>query len=118
MWCILNLGNCCCRVGDKLVQHKLLSPFLRRLAALPIVLSAIDLLEDCAQVAVVTTYSDSWQLVPQYWGYLVMLASTINQVKWTCVRMGFTLFMLEMLLLVVSLVIGALNNHHEPGSHI
>lgn len=81
-------------------------------------LSAIDLLEDCAQVAVVNTYSDSWQLYPQYWGNLVMLASTINQVKWTCVRMGFTLFTLEMLLLTVSLLIGVLNNDHEPDSRI
>ena len=114
VWCILNLSTCCRRMGDKLVQHKLLSPFLRRAATLPILLSAIDLLEDCAQASVVTIYSDSWQVVPQYWEYLMMLASTMNQVKWICVRMGFTLFMLEMVLLVVSLVIGALNNDQEP----
>jgi hypothetical protein len=76
------------RVYSKLAQQWPQLTVMRPLAALPIVLAAVDFCEDCAQVAVVAALDDSWRQLPEQWAKLVQVASALNQAKWALVNVG------------------------------
>ncbi|KAK9909577.1 hypothetical protein WJX75_004376 [Coccomyxa subellipsoidea] len=66
---------------------------LALLAVLPVLLAAIDFLEDAGQVAMVFAYEKS--IPEEAWGALVGAASFVNQSKWVLCRCTVTSLVVE-----------------------
>ena len=80
---------------------------LRPLALGPIILAVLDLCEDLGQVTFTLLY-DRFGASAPFFAAAVQLASTFNQIKWLFVRTASAIAAAAVVVLVVTLAVGAI----------